>query len=289
MTLKAVKKNHLKITLLATVLLISTLLSSNITLAKESKLIRLATTTSTENSGLLNYLLPQFEEDTGYKVHTIAVGTGKALRMGRDGDVDVILVHALKSEKQFVTDGHGVERFAVMFNDFVIVGPKSDPANVAEAQTAVDAFNNIAKSKAKFISRGDNSGTYKKELGLWNSANIKPDSKKDQWYIETGQGMGKVLQIAGEMDGYTMTDRGTWLAYQSKSPLGIAFEGDAKLFNPYGIIAVSPKRYPDLNDAGANALIEWITSDKGQLKIGQFKVAGKALFTPSASTVAKAR
>jgi len=278
-----------KTQLFTSLLLFITFLSTNITSANDHKLIRLATTTSTENSGLLNYLLPQFEKDTGYKIHTIAVGTGKALRMGRDGDVDVILVHALKAEQQFVADAHGEERFPVMYNDFVIVGPKDNPAGLASAKTAEEALLKIANSKARFISRGDDSGTHKKELGLWRSAKLQPDSKKDQWYLEAGQGMGKVLQIAGEMDAYTITDRGTWLAYQSKSPLNITFEGDSRLFNPYGIIAVSPKKYPDINNAGANALIKWMTSDKGQQQIAQFRVAGKALFTPSASAVAKAQ
>ncbi len=269
-------------------LLTSTFLLSSSLFAEPQKLVRMATTTSTENSGLLNYILPQFEADTGYKVHTIAVGTGKALRMARDGDVDVILVHALNAEKKFVAEGHGVERFPVMYNDFVIVGPKSDPAQLGDAKTATEALQKIAQSKYAFISRGDDSGTHKKELGLWKAANISPDSKQNSWYLEAGQGMGKVLQIAGEMNAYTMTDRGTWLAYQNKTPLNISFEGDSKLFNPYGIIAVNPKKYPDLNYAGANALINWITSNKGQHQIGQFRVSGKTLFTPSASSIAKA-
>ena len=267
-------------------LIISFLLISQLTLAEEQKLVRLATTTSTENSGLLNYLLPKFEKDTGFKVHTIAVGTGKAMRMGRDGDVDVILVHALNAEKQFIREGHGTERFPVMYNDFVIVGPKSDPLKLSRANTAAEALKLIATSKSRFISRGDDSGTHKKELSLWKSANLKPNPKKEQWYLEAGQGMGKVLQIAGEMDAYTITDRGTWLAYNKKSPLKLLFEGDSKLFNPYGIIAVNPKKYPDVNNAGAQALIRWITSDKGQNLISTFKVAGKTLFTPSASSVA---
>ena len=250
----------------------------------DSKLVRLATTTSTENSGLLGSLLPEFEKDTGYKVHTIAVGTGKALRMGRDGDVDVILVHALKAEEKFIAEGHGDERFDVMYNDFVIVGPKEDAAKVAGTKTIAAALDNIYATKSKFVSRGDDSGTHKKELGLWKSASNQPDPKKDQWYLEAGQGMGKVLQMAGELGGYTMTDRGTWLAYESKSPLKITFEGDKQLFNPYGIIAVSPKKYPDLNNAGAKSLIKWMTSNKGQTMIGDFKVSGKVLFTPSAKT-----
>lgn len=257
--------------------------------SKENKLIRLATTTSTENSGLLGYLLPQFEKDSGYKVHTIAVGTGKALRMGRDGDVDVLLVHALNAEKKFIKKGFGVERFGVMMNDFIIVGPKSDPARVAESKTVTDAFKRIATSNSKFISRGDDSGTNKKELGIWKIAQINPKEKYpiSPWYIEAGQGMGKVLQMAGEMDAYTLTDRGTWLAYNDKLPLQIKFEGDNKLFNPYGIIAVSPLKHRDVNQRGANALIKWITSNKGQKLIGDFRIAGKILFKPTAASLAK--
>lgn len=262
------------------------LASINTAIPKEildKKLVRLATTTSTENSGLLAYLLPQFKKDTGYNIHTIAVGTGKALRMGRDGDVDVLLVHALEAENKFVANGHGVERFAVMMNDFVIVGSQNDPAKLFGAKSAVEALQKIATTTSKFISRGDNSGTHKKELSLWESANYSPIKSDSDWYIEIGQGMGKVLQMAGEMDAYTMTDRGTWLAYEAKSLLTIAFEGDSKLFNPYGIIAVNPKKYPDLNSEGANAFIHWIISDKGQQMIGQFKIAGKVLFKPANS------
>lgn len=254
----------------------------------DSKIIKLATTTSTENSGLLKYLLPQFEKDSGYTVHTIAVGTGKALRMGRDGDVDVLLVHAKKAEEKFMVEGHGEKRFGVMYNDFVIVGPENDPANLANIKTVDKALERIASSKSNFISRGDDSGTHKKELNLWKVANINIKKDGGSWYREAGQGMGKVLQIAGEMDAYTLTDRGTWLAYESKSPLKIAFEGDSVLFNPYGIIAVSSKKYPDLNTLGAKTLIQWITSNKGQHLIGKFKIAGKVLFTPNAASVAKA-
>lgn len=270
-------------------LLLSFSLTISPTLAKSADsntTIKLATTTSTENSGLLKSILPEFEKDSGYKVHTIAVGTGKALRMGRDGDVDVLLVHALKAEQEFMTNGNGEKRFSVMYNDFVIVGPKSDPAKIMTSKTAVEALTKISSSKSTFISRGDNSGTHKKELDLWKSAGINIKENTGKWYREAGQGMGKVLQIAGEMDAYTITDRGTWLAYQSKSPLQITFEGDSILFNPYGIIAVSSKKYPDLNAAGAKSLMNWITSEKGQLLIGQFKVAGKVLFTPNATNMA---
>ena len=254
--------------------------------SNDNKLIRMATTTSTENSGLMRYLLPYFEKDTSFKTHVIAVGTGKAIRMARDGDVDLLLVHAKKAEQKFIQDGYGVERFPVMYNDFVIVGPKEDQALLEGAKTASEVLQKIANAEKRFISRGDDSGTHKKERSLWMSTSTMPDSKKHRWYLEAGQGMGKVLQMAGEMDAFTMTDRGTWLAYSGKSPLQIVFEGDSKLFNPYGIIAVNPAKYSDVNSTGANALIEWITSSKGQQLIGQFKIEGKALFTPSAASLA---
>jgi tungstate transport system substrate-binding protein len=243
--------------------------------------IRIATTTSTENSGLLKALLPAFKQQTGYAVHVIAVGTGKALRMGRDGDVDVVLVHAPRAEEQFVREGYGLKRHPVMYNDFVLVGPKSDPAQVMKDKDIEQALKKIANNQAAFISRGDDSGTHKKEKSLWQASNIDP---RGSWYREAGQGMGKVLQIASELDAYTLTDRGTWIAYREKSPLVILSQGDKRLHNPYGIIAVSPARYPDINHAGAESLIRWITSSAGQQRIGNFTLSGDHLFTPSAVT-----
>lgn len=241
--------------------------------------IRLATTTSTENAGLLADLLPKFSEETGYEVHVIAVGTGKALRMGMEGDVDLVLVHARAAEDKFVAEGHGEKRFGVMYNAFVIVGPASDPSGIGQSENASDALKRIADSQSAFISRGDDSGTHKKERGLWEKAGITPAGS---WYREVGQGMGKVLQIAGEVAGYTLTDKGTWLVYKDKSPLQISFQGDPLMFNPYGIIAVSQAKYPDINHAGAQALIKWMISPEGQQRIGAFKIGDNALFTPSA-------
>lgn len=241
--------------------------------------IRLATTTSTENSGLLGYLLPYFERESGIKTHVIAVGTGKALRMGKDGDVDVILVHAKPAEMAFIEAGYGLQRHSVMYNDFVLVGPKKDGADIKQAKDAADALARISTQQQRFVSRGDDSGTHKKEMSLWESASIKPAGG---WYMEAGQGMGKVLQMAGELDAYTLTDRGTWLAYQERSPLSIQFEGDPRLHNPYGIIAVNPMRYPDLNHEGANVLIEWITAEAAQRLIGDYLIKGTRLFIPSA-------
>jgi tungstate transport system substrate-binding protein len=243
------------------------------------KVIRLATTTSTENSGLLKVLLPAFERDTGYKVHVIAVGTGKALKMGQDGDVDVVMVHARAAEEAFVNAGHGVNRRDLMYNDFVFVGPKSDPAGIRSAKDANAALERIAKREAIFISRGDESGTHKKEQALWKAAGVTPGGS---WYRAIGQGMEQALQMASESQGYTLTDRGTWLALRKKLDLQILAEGDERLFNPYGVIAVNPARFPDANYQGAMALIAWLTSVPGQRMIAHFSADGSPLFFPVA-------
>ncbi len=245
----------------------------------ENPVLRMATTTSTDNSGLLKVILPKFQQATGYEVQVIAVGTGKALKMGESGDVDVILVHARSAEDKFVAEGNGLKRHDVMYNDFILVGPDSDPAAIRGMDNTALALRKIAEAKSVFVSRGDDSGTHKKEKKLWKTAGIKPEG---MWYREVGQGMGKVLQIAGQLDAYTMTDRGTWLAYKDKSRLRVVLEGDNGLFNPYGIIAVSAEKYPDINSAGAQALIDWITSKQGQRLIGEFKISGQQLFIPNA-------
>lgn len=263
-------------------LLISILIFSNTAFSKNDKLIRIATTTSTENSGLLKYLSPRFEEDTGYKLHFIAVGTGKALQMGRDGDVDLMLVHAKTAEEKIVSEGYGVKRYPVMYNDFVIVGPKESKVLFTNDKSVEAVLEKISTTKSKFISRGDDSGTHKKEISLWKMTSNPPKNKIDSWYIEAGQGMGKVLQMTGELDGFTITDRGTWLAYMNKVPLSIVFEGNPKLFNPYGMIAVNPEKYPDTNIKGAQTFIDWMISPKGQALIGDFKISGKVLFIPNA-------
>lgn len=241
--------------------------------------LRLATTTSTANSGLLDFLIPGFTGETGIEVHTIAVGTGKALRLGREGDVDIVLVHARAAEDAFVEGGYGIDRADVMYNDFIIVGPKSDPARTASSDSVAQVLQRIYDSEQPFISRGDDSGTHKRELILWQSAGKTPVGS---WYREVGQGMGKTLQIANEVDGYTMTDRGTWLAYQAKLDIQLLFEDDPPLFNPYGIIAVNPARHPDVNYVGAGKLIKWITAPEAQNMISKFKIKGQQLFIPSA-------
>jgi len=252
----------------------------------DTAFIHLATTTSTDNSGLLDTLLPAFEKDKAYKVKVISVGTGKALRLLREGDVDVVLVHARSAEDKLVAEGYGVNRRDVMYNDFVLVGPDSDPADIRGTADATNALSRIVASNSLFISRGDTSGTHKKELQLWEQAGISPQG---QWYREAGQGMGKVLQIAGELDAYSLTDRGTWLAYRNKVPLVIVTEGDKRLFNPYGIIAANPARYPDANYSGAMALINWITSPAAQNMIGNFTIDEQRLFVPMHDPVQSAK
>ena len=244
-----------------------------------SGVLRLATTTSTQNSGLLNDILPVFMKETGMTVKVIAVGTGKALKLGENGDVDVVLVHARPAEEKFIAAKHGVNRRDVMYNDFVIVGPSTDPAGIKGMQDVTQAFVAIAKSQSPFISRGDDSGTNKKEIQLWEAANIKPEGN---WYRSAGQGMGKVLQMAGEMDAYTLTDRGTWLAYQASLPLQVLMQGDKRMFNPYGVMAVNPDKYPDVNYMGAMQLIAWLTSAEGQHLIRNFRINGNQLFIPEA-------
>lgn len=242
-------------------------------------IIKLATTTSTDNSGLLKVLLPPFEKKYDARVDVIAVGTGKAIKLGENGDVDIILVHAREAEDKFVSDGFGVNRRDVMYNDFIILGPKADPAKVKGAKDAVAALTRIAGAKAIFVSRGDDSGTHKKELSLWQEANIEP---KGSWYNAIGQGMGAALQVADEKQGYVLADRGTYLAYMNKVDLEIVHEGDNALFNPYGVIAVNPAVHPDSNYMGAMMLISWLTSVDGQKIIQDFQINGKQLFYPVA-------
>jgi len=241
--------------------------------------IRLATTTSTDNSGLLEQLLPPFEQRFGVKVDVIAVGTGKALKLGENGDVDVVLVHAREAEDRFVADGFGVNRRDVMYNNFVLVGPETDPAGIVGMPDAVAALTAISGKRAPFISRGDDSGTHKKERALWKEARIAPSGA---WYLESGQGMGPTLLMADEKRGYTLTDRGTLLAYKGRTELVVLCEGDLHLFNPYGIIAVHPARHPHVQYVFAMALIGWVTSQEGQKIIAEFKIGNEVLFHPMA-------
>lgn len=241
--------------------------------------LRMSTTTSTENSGLLSVLLPPFEKAANCKVDVISVGTGKALKLGENGDVDIVFVHSRPAEDKFVADGYGVDRRDVMHNDFVIVGPKDDPAGIKQAKNAVDAFKRLEEGKAPFISRGDDSGTHQQEKQLWKAAGITPTGP---WYNEAGQGMGAVLQMADDKKGYTLADRGTYIALEGKVDLVIVLEGDKELFNPYGIIAVNPKKHPAVNYECAKKLIDYVTGPEGQGVIASFKKNGKQLFFPDA-------
>ena len=246
-------------------------------LALAQQVIRLSTTTSTENSGLLKQLLPLFEAKTNSKVHVIAVGTGKALELARNGDVDVTLVHARELEDKFVEDGWGVDRRDVMYNDFIVVGPEADPARVKGSKDVVDAFKRIAAANVRFISRGDNSGTDVMEKSYWQRAGARPQGAN---YVSAGLGMGEVLNMAAEMRAYTLTDRATYGAYKARTGLVVAVEGDKRMYNPYGIIAVNPARHAGVNYKGAKQLIEWITSPEGQARIAAFRPAGEQLFFP---------
>ncbi|HEX4599353.1 MAG TPA: substrate-binding domain-containing protein [Burkholderiaceae bacterium] len=242
--------------------------------------LRLATTTSTENSGLLKVILPKFEAKSHLTVRVIAVGTGKALKLGEDGDADVLLVHAPAAELAFMAAGHGVNRRKVMHNDFVVVGPASDPAGVRGGTDVIAAFRRIAEKKAKFISRGDDSGTDKMEKGYWPLADVSPSGQS--WYVSAGQGMGEVLTMAAELQAYTLTDRSTFAAYRARSGLQIDVQGDARMFNPYHVMAVNPAKYPDINFRGAATFSDWITSPEGQQAIADFQIEGKQVFFPDA-------
>ena len=248
----------------------------------KNKTLILATTTSTENSGLLSAILPVFEEETGISVDVVAVGTGAALQMGRDGEADILLVHAKPSEEKFVSEGHGTRRSDVMYNDFVIVGPKEDPANLKDiGSDVVKALQTISATESIFISRGDDSGTNKKEIALWASAKETPEG---DWYLSSGQGMGATLTIASEKQGYTMTDRATYLSMKDNLDLVILIENNELLFNQYGIIPVNPDKNDKINKKAAEMFEEWILSENAQKLIGEFGVEkfGQPLFTPNA-------
>lgn len=262
--------------------------------------LKLATTTSTENSGLLGVLLPPFEKETGLKVDVISVGTGAALKLGENGDADLVLVHAPALEEAFVEAGFGVNRRGVMYNDFIIVGPQNDPAGVRGKEDAAAALAAIAEKSAVFVSRGDSSGTHVKEQELWGDSGVdlievkklfSPAGKEREieyrapeggWYLSIGQGMSAALLMADEKEAYCLADRGTWLAMEEKLDLEVLVEGDGRLFNPYGVIAVNPGRYPGINYRGAMALIAWLTSVEGQKMIADFRIGGEPLFIPTA-------
>jgi len=248
--------------------------------ARGDDFIVVASTTSTENSGLFGHLLPTFEEQAGFDVRVIAVGTGAALQYGRRCDADVVLVHAPAAEEQFVAAGYGVERHPLMHNDFVIVGPGSDPAGIAGLDTAAKALTRLSEIEAPFVSRGDDSGTHKKELSLWESSETNLADATGRWYREAGAGMGPTLNIARGMDAYTLTDRGTWLSFGNRGDMAILLEGDPELFNPYGVIRVDAERCPNVKTEMAQQFIDWLLSDAGQQQIADFRLEGQPLFMP---------
>jgi tungstate transport system substrate-binding protein len=252
--------------------------------AAQDQYITVASTTSTENSGLFGELLPKFQEETGIEVRVVAVGTGQAIELARNGDADVLFVHHKPSEEQFVADGFGVERHVVMYNDFVVVGPASDPAGVKGSKDVVDALGRIAEAKAPFASRGDDSGTHKAELALWQEAGVDVADASGTWYRETGSGMGATLNTAAGMDAYALTDRGTWLSFDNKADLEIVVEGDPRLFNQYGIILVNPEKHPHVKAELGQTFIDWVVSDEGQKAIADFQIKGQQAFFPNAKS-----
>ena len=244
--------------------------------------IILQSTTSTANSGLYDHRPPKLSEKTGITVNVVAVGTGQAIKNAQNGDGDVLLVHAKPAEERFVADGFGVKRFDVMYNDFIIVGPASDPAGIAGKSDVATALKAIAESQAVFTSRGDDSGTHKKEKALWTAAGVDPSEASGTWYRETGSGMGATLNAAVGMDAYALTDRGTWIAFKNKGDFKIVVEGDEALFNQYGVILVNPEKHAHVKAEEGQAFIDWILSAEGQQAIAEYKLDGQQLFFPNA-------
>ncbi|MEE4376768.1 MAG: substrate-binding domain-containing protein [Candidatus Competibacteraceae bacterium] len=258
-------------------------LACSLPLYAAEQFITVASTTSTDNSGLFDYLLPLYVEKTGTEVRVVAVGTGQALELARKGDADVLFVHHKPSEEQFVADGLGIERFDVMYNDFVIVGPKADPAGVKGMIDVSATLKKIAGSKSPFASRGDDSGTHKKELSLWKAAAVDVEAASGEWYRETGSGMGATLNTASGMNAYALTDRATWLNFENKGDLEILVEGDEKLFNQYGIILVNPATHPHIKVEEGQEFIDWIISEEGQQAINAFTIKDQQAFFANAS------
>ena len=247
----------------------------------EGQRILVQSTTSTQNSGLYDHLLPIFEARTGENVAVVAVGTGQAIRNAEDGDADVLLVHAKAAEEAFVASGYGLKRFDLMYNDFVLIGPADDPAGLAKATSVKDALDRLAISDAIVVSRGDDSGTHKKERALWADAGIDTAAFGDR-YRETGSGMGATIRVAVQMGGYVMSDRATWIAYEAREGAKVVFEGDQAMFNQYGVIAENPAKHPHVNAAGAQAFIDWLIGPEGQAAIAAYRLDGQQLFFPNA-------
>ena len=252
------------------------------TAAAAERFITVASTTSTEQSGLFKHLLPIFEKKTGIEVRVVAVGTGQAIKLAEKGDADVLFVHHKPSEEKFVAEGWGIKRLPVMYNDFVLVGPASDPAKVAGLKDTAAAFKRIAEAKAPFASRGDKSGTHLAELAFWKAAGVDAAAASGQWYRETGSGMGPTLNTAAGMNAYALADRGTWLSFKNRQELKIVVEGDPKLFNQYGVMLVNKAKHPHVKDKDGQTLVDWLVSPEGQKAIADFKIGGEQLFFPNA-------
>ena len=250
-------------------------------LARE-KFIVVASTTSTEQSGLFGYLLPIFQKKTGIQVRVVALGSGQALDLGRRGDADVVFVHARSAEEKFLAEGHGVRRFDVMYNDFVLIGPRADPAKISGGKDILGGLKKIKAASAPFVSRGDRSGTHIAELDLWKLAGIDIATEKRPWYRDTGQGMGPALNTAAAMNAYILADRGTWISFKNRGELAIAVEGDKRLFNQYGVMLVNPAKHPNVKTDLGQAFVAWVISPEGQKTIAEYKIGGKQLFFPNA-------
>jgi tungstate transport system substrate-binding protein len=248
----------------------------------QDRYITLASTTSTEQSGLFGHILPIFENATGIKVRVVALGTGQALDLARRGDADVVFVHAKAAEEKFQAEGHGVQRYPVMYNDFVLIGPKGDPANIAGGRDILEALKKIQVAQAPFVSRGDRSGTHMAELDLWKGAGIDLDKVKGPWYRDTGQGMGPALNTAASMNAYVLADRGTWLAFRNRGDLAILVEGDRRLYNQYGVMLVNPEKHPTVKKDFGQAFVDWVVSPAGQKAIADYRIGGEQLFFPNA-------
>jgi tungstate transport system substrate-binding protein len=248
----------------------------------QDRYITVASTTSTEQSGLFGHLLPIFQGRTGIQVRVVALGTGQALDLARRGDADVVFVHAKAAEEKFLAEGHGVKRYPVMYNDFVLIGPKGDPAKVAGGRDVVEALKRIRATQAPFVSRGDRSGTHIAELELWKASGIDLEKAKGPWYRDTGQGMGPALNTASSMNAYILADRGTWLAFRNRGDLAILIEGDQKLFNQYGVMLVNPDRHPSVRKDLGRQFVDWVVSPEGQKAIADYRINGEQLFFPNA-------
>ena len=244
--------------------------------------ITVASTTSTEQSGLFGFLLPRFTARTGIAVKVVAVGTGQALDIGRRGDADVVFVHDRPAEDKFMAEGQGVRRFDVMYNDFVVIGPKSDPARIGGGKDVIQAFRKIAAGRAPFISRGDRSGTNAMELRYWKAAGTAIDPARDAWYREIGQGMGPALNMASATGAYVLSDRGTWLSFKNRGDLTVLVQGDQRLLNPYGVMLVNPAKHPSVKAVAGQRFVDWLVSAEGQRAIADYKIGGEQLFFPDA-------